>query len=169
MKDGCGLGGGCGPVEVEDPMVGGGEGTGSGCGPGGRHGPGDGHGQVMGVAALPKGCMIKHRSLAANAHAMVGCFGLTTGERFWDPMPMFHLTSLLPMHSCFATEATFASMSHFHPDVAMDLLDTKLRAVVYSCFPPVTMAIYHHPLCQVGVLGWANGILEEVQWQRRRW
>jgi acyl-CoA synthetase (AMP-forming)/AMP-acid ligase II len=118
----------------------------------------------MGVAALPKGCMIKHRSLAANAHAMVGCFGLTTGERFWDPMPMFHLTSLLPMHSCFATEATFASMSHFHPDVAMDLLDTKLRAVVYSCFPPVTMAIYHHPLCQVGVLGWANGI--QNTWRR---
>ena len=58
---------------------------------------------------------------------------------------MFHMASLLPLHACFAAGASFASLSHFDPDVSIRMLDELRPAVVYSCFPPVTMGIMHHP------------------------
>jgi fatty-acyl-CoA synthase len=101
---------------------------------------------TSGTTALPKGCVLQHRSLAHNAREVAVKFGLTTpGEVFWDPMPMFHMASLLPMHACFSAGATFSSLSHFDPDVAIQMLDELRPAVVYSCFPPVTMGIMHHP------------------------
>jgi fatty-acyl-CoA synthase len=100
---------------------------------------------TSGTTALPKGCIVTHRSLATNARAVAVKFGLTAGESFWDPMPMFHMASLLPMCACFSAAATYISMSHFDPDVAIEMLAAERPAVVYSCFPPVTMAIMHHP------------------------
>ena len=101
---------------------------------------------TSGTTALPKGCVLLHNSLSNNARAVAVKFGLgTPGEVFWDPMPMFHMASLLPLHACFAGSATFATLSHFDPDVSIRMLDELRPAVVYSCFPPVTMAIMHHP------------------------
>ncbi len=100
---------------------------------------------TSGTTALPKGCVIEHRSLAANARAVAVKFGLSHAEHFWDPMPMFHMASLLPMTACFSAGASYASMSHFDADVAIEMLAADRPAVVYSCFPPVTMAIMHHP------------------------
>jgi fatty-acyl-CoA synthase len=100
---------------------------------------------TSGTTALPKGCIIEHRSLAANARAVAVKFGLGAGEHFWDPMPMFHMAALLPMMACFSAGASFASMSHFDADVAIEMLAADRPAVVYSCFPPVTMALVHHP------------------------
>jgi fatty-acyl-CoA synthase len=101
---------------------------------------------TSGTTALPKGCVLLHNSLNHNARAVAVKFGLhTPGEVFWDPMPMFHMAALLPLHACFAGAATYASLSHFDADVAIEMLDELRPAVVYSCFPPVTMAIMHHP------------------------
>ena len=101
---------------------------------------------TSGTTALPKGCVLPHRSLAHNARAVAVKFGLgEPGEVFWDPMPMFHMASLLPLHACFAAGASFASLSHFDADLSIRMLDELRPAVVYSCFPPVTMGIMHHP------------------------
>jgi fatty-acyl-CoA synthase len=101
---------------------------------------------TSGTTALPKGCVLPHRSLTHNARAVAVKFGLgEPGEVFWDPMPMFHMASLLPLNACFAAGASFASLSHFDPDVSIRMLDELRPAVVYSCFPPVTMGIMHHP------------------------
>ncbi len=100
---------------------------------------------TSGTTALPKGCIVEHGALAANALAVAAKFGLVTGERFWDPMPMYHLASLLPMCACFAAAATYIGMSHFDADLALEMLARERPAVIYSCFPPVTMAIMHHP------------------------
>ena len=100
---------------------------------------------TSGTTALPKGCIVQHGALTANALAVAAKFGLVTGERFWDPMPMYHLASLLPMCACFAAAATYIGMGHFEADLALEMLARERPAVIYSCFPPVTMAIMHHP------------------------
>jgi acyl-CoA synthetase (AMP-forming)/AMP-acid ligase II len=100
---------------------------------------------TSGTTALPKGCIVEHGSLTANARAVAARFGLTPGERFWDPMPMYHLASLLPLCACVAAAATYIGMSHFEADLALEMLARERPAVIYSCFPPVTMAIMHHP------------------------
>jgi len=100
---------------------------------------------TSGTTAHPKGCMIPHHAFVRNGGHVARRFDLRKDERFWDPLPMFHMGSLLPLTAVLGTGATFVSMRHIDIDVALDQLERERITWAYPTFPPVTLALMHHP------------------------
>ena len=100
---------------------------------------------TSGTTAHPKGCMLTHRGILLDASGIAGRFAIPEGERWWDPLPMFHAGALMLMTGCFAAGATFISMPRFDLDEAFDLIESERPSVLYPLFPTITTTLMHDP------------------------
>jgi acyl-CoA synthetase (AMP-forming)/AMP-acid ligase II len=100
---------------------------------------------TSGTTAHPKGCVIPNYAFSANAYAVAKRLEIPSGDRWWDPLPLFHMGGIMLMSAVFAAGGTFVSMAHFDPDEAFDLVEAERPTVMYSLFPPVTLTLMHHP------------------------
>ena len=98
-----------------------------------------------GTTSRPKACMLTHRSLCLTGAALSERFRLTTDDRLWDPLPLFHMSTMLPMAACRAAGACFIGMAHFDADSALALLRAERPTVHYAGFPTIVSAIAAHP------------------------
>lgn len=100
---------------------------------------------TSGTTSKPKGCRLSHEMVVRNGVAAGERLDIRRGDRFWDPLPMFHMSAVLPMTACFHTGATFISMSHFEADPAMELMAQERVTHAFPTFPMITQAIANHP------------------------
>jgi fatty-acyl-CoA synthase len=101
---------------------------------------------TSGTTAMPKGCVMSHEPLVRTA--VVGGrtkFRMTAEDRFWDPLPMFHMSSILPLIGAFDAGATFLSMTHFEADAALTMLSDERATMNFGTFPAITQALLNHP------------------------
>jgi acyl-CoA synthetase (AMP-forming)/AMP-acid ligase II len=89
--------------------------------------------------------MLTHRAVLLDAHGIAERFAIPVGERWWDPLPMFHAGALMLMTGCFTAGATFISMPRFEIDEAIALIRDERPAVLYPLFPTITMTLMHDP------------------------
>jgi fatty-acyl-CoA synthase len=100
---------------------------------------------TSGTTANPKGCLITHEGLVRTATGIVDRFRLTEDEKFWDPLPLFHMAGLLLLLSNLSVGGTFMSMTHFEPGAALRQMGAEGCTFAYPCFPTITQAILRHP------------------------
>jgi len=100
---------------------------------------------TSGTTSKPKGCQLSHEMVVRNGIAAGERLDIRRGDRFWDPLPMFHMSSILPMTGCLHTGATFISMGHFDADPALELMDRERVTHAFPTFPTITQAIANHP------------------------
>jgi fatty-acyl-CoA synthase len=88
---------------------------------------------TSGTTAMPKGCVLSHEALVRTA-VVAGRtkFRITPEDRFWDPLPMFHMSAILPM-------------THFDPGIALRMLDEERATLNFATFPAITQALLNHP------------------------
>jgi fatty-acyl-CoA synthase len=101
---------------------------------------------TSGTTAMPKGCVMSHEPLVRTS--VVGGrtkFRMTTEDRFWDPLPMFHMSAILPLIGAFDAGATFLSMTHFEADAALTMLSDEHATMNFGTFPAITQALLNHP------------------------
>ena len=98
-----------------------------------------------GTTSRPKACMLTHRSLCLTGAAFAERFRLTPDDRIWDPLPLFHMSTMLPLAACRASGACFIGMGHFDADAALDLLRAERPTIHYAAFPAIVSAITAHP------------------------
>jgi fatty-acyl-CoA synthase len=101
---------------------------------------------TSGTTAMPKGCMLSHEALVRTG-VVAGRtkFRLTEDDRFWDPLPMFHMSAILPIIGVFDCRAAFLSMRHFEPAAALRMLDGEGATICYATFPAIMQALLDHP------------------------
>jgi|LULQ01.1.fsa_nt_gb fatty-acyl-CoA synthase len=58
-----------------------------------------------GTTAHPKACMINHRTLGMIGAAFAERFDLKPGDSVMNPLPFFHMSTMLPMAACRASGA----------------------------------------------------------------
>jgi fatty-acyl-CoA synthase len=100
---------------------------------------------TSGTTANPKGCMLSHRAITLDALGVAERFQIPPGDRWWDPLPLFHSAGIMLMSACVARGATFVSMPRFEPEAAFDLIEREAITVHYPLFPTVTLSLMHHP------------------------
>jgi fatty-acyl-CoA synthase len=101
---------------------------------------------TSGTTANPKGCVLNHEGMTRTPFMVAEeRFRLDSSDRFWDPLPFCHLSSLVLFHACLAVGATFVAMERFEPGRALKQLAAERCTVAYPCFEPVTTALYEHP------------------------
>jgi fatty-acyl-CoA synthase len=100
---------------------------------------------TSGTTASPKGCMLSNRAMMLDAEGIAQRFAIPAGERWWDPLPMFHAGALMLMSGCFVAGATFVSMPRFDAELALSQIVQERASVIYSLFPTITLTLMNHP------------------------
>ncbi|MXV90407.1 MAG: AMP-binding protein [Acidimicrobiia bacterium] len=100
---------------------------------------------TSGTTAEPKGCPMTHEQLVRTSS--VGCerFEMTSADVFWDPLPLFHMSSILPLIGCIEAGAAYVTLTHFDPAVAIAQLRDEKATICFSTFPTVTTVMLNHP------------------------
>ncbi|MFK8031836.1 MAG: class I adenylate-forming enzyme family protein [Gammaproteobacteria bacterium] len=101
---------------------------------------------TSGTTANPKGAVISHEAMVRNSIALGRQrYKLTKDDRFWSPLPMFHIAAILPIVSSFDVGAAYLTMSYFDAGVALDMLEREEASVTYPCFITIMSDLIHHP------------------------
>ena len=101
---------------------------------------------TSGTTANPKGCLITHEAQVRNSIALGRHrYRLTHDDRFWSPLPMFHIASVLPMLAIFDVGGTYLTMGYFDPKVALDMLARYEVTATYPCFVTIMQGLIYHP------------------------
>jgi fatty-acyl-CoA synthase len=101
---------------------------------------------TSGTESHPKGCLLSHEALVRNATAIaVTRFQMTSEDRFWDPLPMFHTGGIVLFMACLATGTTFVHTGFFDPAVAVEQLTGERITVAHPAFETIWLAVLNHP------------------------
>jgi acyl-CoA synthetase (AMP-forming)/AMP-acid ligase II len=101
---------------------------------------------TSGTTANPKGCPLSHALLVRNGVNMNReRYFLTSEDVFWAPLPMFHMSSILPFIACLDAGAAMSSMVHIEPGLALKMLARDRVSVAFPSFPTVTNELITHP------------------------
>jgi len=101
---------------------------------------------TSGTTAKPKGCLLTHEALVRHgANVQRSKFLMTAADRFWDPLPMFHIGGITPMLGCLGLRAAFVHAGHFDPLVSLHQLQDERCTVAYPAFDLIWLAILDHP------------------------
>jgi len=100
---------------------------------------------TSGTTANPKGCPLSHEMLVRNGMNMnASNYCLNAQDRFWAPLPMFHMAAILPLICCMDAGAAMLSMTHFEPGQALHMMEQEGVTLAFPSFPTVTMALIQH-------------------------
>jgi fatty-acyl-CoA synthase len=101
---------------------------------------------TSGTSADPKGCFHTHEAIVRNAiETSRTRFCLTSADRFWDPLPMFHVGALLPLLATFEAGATFLSMAHIEAKAALEQIVGERASWLFPAFPAIANLLLDEP------------------------
>ncbi|WP_198384154.1 AMP-binding protein [Roseomonas sp. KE2513] len=100
---------------------------------------------TSGTTSFPKGVMLTHRSMCANAFFSGGRMGLRIADRFHSARPFFHVAgSTLSVLSCIQHVTTLVTMDRFEPAEALRLME-KERCTHFSGNDTMALMLLNHP------------------------
>jgi len=100
---------------------------------------------TSGTTANPKGCPITHEALVRPAmEAGRTRFNMTADDRMWDPLPMFHMSFVLPLIGCIDAGAALLTMEYFEPATALAYMKSENATLNFASFPTIMEALLNH-------------------------
>ena len=101
---------------------------------------------TSGTTADPKGCPLSSRALVRSGLQMNReRYFMSPQDRFWGPLPMFHMSSVLPLLACIDAGAAFLSMRFFEPTLALEMMERERATIAFPAFPTITNDLMTHP------------------------
>ncbi|MCW3028260.1 MAG: acyl--CoA ligase [Solirubrobacterales bacterium] len=123
---------------------------------------------TSGTTANPRGCLHTHRALLAQGEAVAERLELTADDRFWTPLPMFHVAGWSTMLAAQARGACFNHVGLFDAGVAIDQISTQRCTVLFPGFETIWMAVLEHPRFATSDLSCARLLINVGVPQRMR-
>ncbi len=98
---------------------------------------------TSGTTGRPKGAMLTHRNLAANADALHGAWGWDTNDVLIHALPVFHIHGLfVALNGVLRAGASMIFLTRFDPDLIVAALP---RATVFMGVPTMYHRLAEHP------------------------
>jgi acyl-CoA synthetase (AMP-forming)/AMP-acid ligase II len=82
------------------------------------------------------------RTAAALAH---GRYFLTPDDRLWDPLPLFHMSGLLPLLACVCAGSTFLCMNRVDAAAGLQMMQEQGATVAFVAFAQLAMDLIAQP------------------------
>jgi fatty-acyl-CoA synthase len=98
-----------------------------------------------GTTARPKACMLTHRSINLTGDALAKRFRLTPNDKIYNPLPFFHMSTMLPQAACRASGAAQIGTMHFDAGEGLETIEREKATVSYTSFPTLVSALSNHP------------------------
>ncbi|MDJ0389586.1 AMP-binding protein [Roseomonas sp. E05] len=100
---------------------------------------------TSGTTSFPKGVLLTHRSMCADAFFSGGRMGLRVADRFHSARPFFHVAgSTLSILSCLQHVATLVTMDRFEPGEALRIMEEE-RCTHFSGNDTMALMLLNHP------------------------
>jgi acyl-CoA synthetase (AMP-forming)/AMP-acid ligase II len=101
---------------------------------------------TSGTTADPKGCLITHEAMVRNSIALGRHrYQLRYGDRFWSPLPLFHIAGILPMLAIFDVGGAYLTMPVFDAGKGLKMLSQERATATYPCFVTIMSDLIYHP------------------------
>ena len=101
---------------------------------------------TSGTTARPKGAMLTHEAIVAQAQCVADVgYGLTSADRFWTALPMFHTGGMMSMLACIYIGATYNHVGLYSGERALDQLERERITVAMPTFPPLWLPVLENP------------------------
>ena len=101
---------------------------------------------TSGTTSNPKGCPLAHEKLVRNgANMNRERYFLGEEDRFWAPLPMFHMAAILPLLACFDAGCALLSMNRVDAGTALDMMEREGVTIAFPAFPTITNELISHP------------------------
>ena len=101
---------------------------------------------TSGTTANPKGCLISHEAMVRNSIALGRHrYQLRYGDRFWSPLPLFHIAGILPMLATFDVGGAYLTMPIFDAGPGLKMLSQERVTATYPCFVTIMSDLIYHP------------------------
>ncbi|WP_433272287.1 AMP-binding protein [Actinosynnema sp. CS-041913] len=100
---------------------------------------------TSGTTSYPKGVLLTHRSMCADAFFSGGRMGLRAGDRFYSARPFFHVAgTTLSILSCLQHVVTLVAMERFEAGEALRLFEEE-RCTHFSGNDTIALMLLNHP------------------------
>jgi len=100
---------------------------------------------TSGTTANPKGCLIRHRGIVGNSRNLAKRYEIEAGDRFWSPLPIFHIAGILPMVAIVDAGGAYLTIPNFDAGVALGMLAREKATHAYPCFVTIMQDLIAHP------------------------
>ncbi len=100
---------------------------------------------TSGTAAHPKGCLIRHRGIVGNGRNLGRRYDMQPGDKFWSPLPIFHIAGILPLVSILDIGGSYLTIPNFDAGVALTMLEREKATHAYPCFVTIMQDLIEHP------------------------
>ena len=101
---------------------------------------------TSGTTSNPKGCMIPHSAIVYNSRALGRYrYEMTQDDRFWSPLPIFHIAGILPMVAVFDVRGAYLTIPHFEAGLALEMLEKEKATATYPSFVTIMQDLISHP------------------------
>ena len=100
---------------------------------------------TSGTTANPKGCLIKQKAICGNSANLARRYRLTAQDRFWSPLPIFHIAGILPLVAIMGVGGAYLTIPHFEAGMALDMLAAERATATFPCFVTIMQDLISHP------------------------
>lgn len=100
---------------------------------------------TSGTTARPKACLLSNRALEYAGRGLAERWSIGPDDRYWDPLPFFHMSTMLPMAACRHAGASFIAVEHFEAGAALAEIRRERATILFPSFPTLTNALFTHP------------------------
>jgi fatty-acyl-CoA synthase len=100
---------------------------------------------TSGTTGFPKGVLLRHHGLLANAHLCAIRMGVRDDDIFVWPMPLFHTAGCgMGVLGALSKRATIVYLTMFDPGLQLELLEAE-RGTISGGVPTMLIAMLAHP------------------------
>ena len=99
---------------------------------------------TSGTTAHPKGALITHRGQVANSRNLGTRYGVTSEDKVWSPLPIYHIAGILPMVMILDRGGAYMTVPHFDAGVALDMLEREGGTIAYPSFVTIMQDLITH-------------------------
>jgi fatty-acyl-CoA synthase len=100
---------------------------------------------TSGTTANPKGCLIRHRGMVGNSRNLGKRYEMEPGDRFWSPLPIYHIAGILPMVAIIDLGGSYLTIPNFDAGVALEMLEREKATHAFPCFVTIMQDLLEHP------------------------
>lgn len=100
---------------------------------------------TSGTTSNPRGCLHTHASVVRQGSSLAVRMGLTQDDRFWTPLPFFHVGGFDVLFSSLAARATMLHMGRFEAGAALAMLEGEKATAAFPAFETIWLPILNHP------------------------
>ena len=100
---------------------------------------------TSGTTSNPKGCLIPHRGMVGNSRNLGRRYEMTSQDRFWSPLPIFHIAGILPMVAALDLGSAYVTVPYFDAGMALEILERSGATCAYPSFVTFMQDLINHP------------------------